>query len=45
MRKPEVWEKKVVVIERMSIEIKITTGIGVGHLNDMLEIGEMIECV
>ena len=33
----------MVIIEGMVIEIKITTGIGVGHLRDRTEVGEMIE--
>ena len=33
----------MVIIEGMVIEIKIMTGIAVGHLKDMIEIGEMIE--
>ena len=33
----------VVIIEGMIIEIKIMTGIGVGHLKDRKEVGEMIE--
>ena len=32
-----------VTIEGMVIEIKITMGIGVGHLKDRIEVGEMIE--
>ena len=33
----------MVIIEGMVIEIKIMTGIGVGYLKDMIEVGEMIE--
>ena len=33
----------IVTIEGMVIEIKITTGIGVRHLKDRIEVGEMIE--
>ena len=31
-----------VIIEGMTIGIKFTTGIGVGHLGDRIVIGEMI---
>ena len=33
----------MVVIEGMVIKIKIMTGIGIGHLRDRIEVGEMIE--
>ena len=33
----------MVIIEGMIIGIEITVGIGVGHLRDRIEIGEMIE--
>ena len=33
----------MVIIEGMVIEIKIMTGIGVGHLRDRIEVGQMIE--
>ena len=32
----------IVTIEGMVIEIKVTTGIGVEHLKDRIEVGEMI---
>ena len=33
----------MVIIEGMVIEIKIMTGIGVGHLKDGIQVGEMIK--
>ena len=33
----------MVIIEGMVIKIKITTRIGVGHLKNRIEVGEMIE--
>ena len=35
--------KIIATTEGMVIEIKIMTGIGVGHLKDRIEVGEMIE--
>ena len=33
----------IVIIEEMIIGIEFTIGIGVGHLRDRIEVGEMIE--
>ena len=33
----------IAAIEGMVIEIEIMTGIGVGHLKERIEVGEMIE--
>ena len=33
----------IVIIEGIIIGIEFTTGIGIGHLRDRIEVGEMIE--
>ena len=36
-------QETIIIIEGMIIGIKFMIGIGVGHLRDRIEVGEMIE--